>query len=62
VDGVTSAFILFFTIVTVLILGILVSYAAVNGLFSILAPRRKGTPSPTPAAALIPSHTHASGD
>jgi hypothetical protein len=60
VDGITSALVLFATILTVLAFGIATTYGAVAAILNVLAPRLEE--EPTGAVVLVPSQNHASGD
>ena len=58
VASLMSASILFFTVISSLVVGVLAGYAVVTGILFALAPRSEA-PS---VAGLVPSQTHASGD
>jgi hypothetical protein len=61
--GLLVAFVISFTAVTVILVGILAAYAAVTGILYAFAyrSRRRATDSAT-SAILVPSQSQASGD
>ncbi len=54
------AFVLFFTVLTVVVLGILAAYVAVAGILHAFGYRSRQQSAGT--SVLVPSQTHASGD